>query len=115
YSGSAMRSSSRSPRSSNRHSSTLVALAEKRAKCVPLPSHAAPQGCGRPSCTTLFLVAFMNLVSLFKFYLDLESLRLLLALHNQETMNAFFPDLIPDYWDLSASPSNGRLRIDSMF
>jgi len=28
----------------------------------------------------------MNLVSLFKFYLDLESLRLLLALHNQETV-----------------------------
>src|SRR4029077_18011839 len=86
YSGSAMRSSSRSPRSSNRHSSTLVALAEKRAKCVPLPSHAAPQGCGKPSCTTLFLVAFMNLVSLFKFYLALESLRLLLALHNQESV-----------------------------
>ena len=28
----------------------------------------------------------MNFVSLFKFYLDLESLRLLLALHNQETV-----------------------------
>jgi hypothetical protein len=27
----------------------LVALAEKGAKFVPLPSHVAPQGCGRPS------------------------------------------------------------------
>src|ERR1041385_2789135 len=47
-SGSAIRSSSRRPAASNRHSSTFVALAENRAKFVPRPSHVAPSGCGTP-------------------------------------------------------------------
>src|SRR5450830_175645 len=44
-----MRSSSTSPLSSNTHSSTLVALAENRAKLTPRPSQVAPSGKGRPS------------------------------------------------------------------
>src|SRR3954452_17648349 len=43
-----MRSSSRRPCPSNRHSSTLVALAENRAKLTPEPSHRAPSGNGEP-------------------------------------------------------------------
>ncbi|CAI8786934.1 hypothetical protein EMIT0347P_10848 [Pseudomonas sp. IT-347P] len=49
YSGSSMRSSSTSPASSKMHSSTLVALAENRAKFTPSPSQVAPSGKGRPS------------------------------------------------------------------
>ncbi|MNC49016.1 hypothetical protein D3C75_981650 [compost metagenome] len=44
-----MRSISCSPVESNRHSSTLVALAENRAKLTPRPSQVAPRGKGRPS------------------------------------------------------------------
>src|ERR1700754_2998909 len=44
-----MRSSSRSPLSSNRHSSTLVACAENSAKLTPLLSQVAPSGNGEPS------------------------------------------------------------------
>src|SRR5438132_2697800 len=51
YSGSSMRSVSRSPRPSKRQTSTLVALAEKREKLTPLPSQVAPRGCGSPSRT----------------------------------------------------------------
>src|SRR5690606_7737536 len=43
-----MRSCSR-PRSSNRHSSTLVAWREYRAKLTPSPSQVAPSGYGVPS------------------------------------------------------------------
>ena len=42
--GQAMRSISRWPPASNRQSSTLVALAENRAKLTPSPSHVAPSG-----------------------------------------------------------------------
>src|SRR6267378_3502108 len=48
-SGSATRSISRSPSSSNRQSSTRCALAENSAKLVPRPSKVAPKGCGRPA------------------------------------------------------------------
>src|SRR5262249_46330081 len=43
-----MRSISRSPPGSNRHSSTRSALAENSAKFVPLPSQVAPSGDGAP-------------------------------------------------------------------
>src|SRR5512132_4106576 len=43
------RSVSRFPSRSNRHNSTLVALAEKRAKFVPRPSQVAPRGFGEPA------------------------------------------------------------------
>src|SRR5262245_45107248 len=46
-----MRSISRLPSRSNRHSSTLVALAEKSAKFVPRPSQVAPSGLGDPAET----------------------------------------------------------------
>ena len=42
--GQLMRSISRWPPASNRQSSTLVALAENRAKFTPSPSHVAPSG-----------------------------------------------------------------------
>src|SRR5262245_44700416 len=45
----AMRSVSRLPSRSNRHSSTLVAFAEKTAKFVPRPSQVAPSGFGDPA------------------------------------------------------------------
>jgi hypothetical protein len=45
----ATRSVSRFPSRSNRHNSTLVALAEKRAKFVPRPSQVAPRGFGEPA------------------------------------------------------------------
>src|SRR5665213_2389919 len=48
-----MRLSSRSPVSSNRQTSTLVALVENSAKLVPLPSQWEPSGCGRPSSIDL--------------------------------------------------------------
>src|SRR5690242_21345190 len=44
-----MRSVSRRPPRSNRHNSTLVALAENNAKFVPRPSHVEPSGCGEPA------------------------------------------------------------------
>src|SRR5436190_12316058 len=44
-----MRSSSRRPWQSKRHSSTLVALAENRAKFVPRPSQVGPSGYGEPA------------------------------------------------------------------
>src|SRR5437764_5721229 len=44
-----MRSISRRPCSSKRHSSTLVAVAENSAKFTPSPSQVAPSGWGRPS------------------------------------------------------------------
>src|SRR5689334_6888244 len=44
-----MRSVSRRPSRSKRHSSTFVALAENSAKLVPRPSHVAPNGCGEPA------------------------------------------------------------------
>src|SRR5262245_17032551 len=44
-----MRSSSVRPASSNRQSSTLVALAENSEKFTPSPSHVAPRGLGEPS------------------------------------------------------------------
>src|SRR4029453_2915093 len=44
-----MRSVLRLPSRSNRHSSTLVALAEKSAKFVPRPSQVAPSGLGDPA------------------------------------------------------------------
>src|SRR5512132_815491 len=47
----AMRSVSRLPSRSNRHSSTLVAFAEKSAKFVPRPSQVAPSGLGDPAET----------------------------------------------------------------
>src|SRR6187397_2502870 len=50
-SGKVTRSTSRRPSRSNRHSSTLVALAENRAKFVPRPSQVAPSGCGEPDET----------------------------------------------------------------
>src|SRR5690554_1218649 len=46
-----MRSSSSRPVASNRHSSTLLALAENRAKFTPRPSQVAPSGNGSPSRT----------------------------------------------------------------
>src|SRR5262245_46840840 len=46
-----MRSVSRLPSRLNRHNSTLVALAENRAKFVPRPSQLAPSGCGEPAET----------------------------------------------------------------
>src|SRR5262245_12372762 len=46
-----MRSVSRLPSRSKRHSSTLVALAEKSAKFVPRPSQVAPSGLGEPAET----------------------------------------------------------------
>src|SRR5262249_49769263 len=53
-SGSSMRSSSVRPVSSNRQSSTLVALAENSEKLTPSPSHVAPRGLGEPSATRDF-------------------------------------------------------------
>src|SRR5579863_9442305 len=53
YSGSTMRSSSRLPSRSNRHTSTLVACAENNVKFVPLPSQIAPWACELPSRTRL--------------------------------------------------------------
>src|SRR5262245_33406198 len=44
-----MRWVSRLPSRSNRHSSTFVALAEKREKFVPRPSQVAPSGFGDPA------------------------------------------------------------------
>src|SRR5438874_9031553 len=44
-----MRSISRRPCASKRHSSTLVAVAESSAKFTPRPSQVAPSGWGRPS------------------------------------------------------------------
>src|SRR5438445_9984528 len=44
-----MRSRSRRPWLSNRHSSTFWALAENSAKFVPRPSHVAPKGWGAPA------------------------------------------------------------------
>src|SRR5437763_10841971 len=43
-----MRSTSRRPWRSNRHSSTFSACAENSAKLVPRPSQVAPSGCGNP-------------------------------------------------------------------
>src|SRR5690349_24445364 len=54
-----MRSVSRRPSRSNRHSSTFVALAENSAKFVPRPSQVAPSGCGDPA-ETWPLRAFRN-------------------------------------------------------
>src|SRR3954452_8144422 len=48
-SGSGMRSVSRRPSRSNRHSSTFIALAENSAKFVPRPSQVAPSGNGDPA------------------------------------------------------------------
>src|ERR1700743_925207 len=53
-SGSVMRSCSRRPWLSNRHSSTFSALAENRAKLVPRPSQVAPRRSGVPAETPLF-------------------------------------------------------------
>src|SRR6202035_5571587 len=58
-----MRSSSRSPFSSNRQTATFVAWAENRAKFVPLPSQVAPPGNGAPS-RILILFEFPMLCSL---------------------------------------------------
>src|SRR5262245_58458987 len=44
-----MRSISRRPWLSKRHSSTFSAFAEKSAKFVPRPSQVAPNGCGAPA------------------------------------------------------------------
>src|SRR5438874_2413448 len=54
-SGTLIRSVSRRPSRSNRHNSTLVAWAEKRAKFVPRPSQVAPSGCGVPAETCSLL------------------------------------------------------------
>src|ERR1700761_1690280 len=48
-SGSSTRSSSFSPCSSKRQSSTLLALAENRAKLTPNPVQVAPKGYAKPS------------------------------------------------------------------
>jgi hypothetical protein len=42
------------------HNSTLVALAEKRAKLVPLPFHFAPIGWGSPSVMPALLKSVMK-------------------------------------------------------
>ena len=47
---------SRRPWASNRHSSTLVALAENSAKLTPAPSQVAPSGCGDPGSTRSFVM-----------------------------------------------------------
>src|SRR3954452_9145507 len=48
-----MRSISFSPLESKIQTSIFVALAENSAKLVPLPSHVAPKGYGRPSLTRI--------------------------------------------------------------
>src|SRR5690242_20816616 len=48
--------SSRSPRASNRQSSTRAALAENSEKFVPRPSQVAPRGNGCPSWSGIVLI-----------------------------------------------------------